>query len=325
VLGDRLKLLRENRGMTIEELSDRLDIPADCLVDVELGKRRLSQATIREMAELFAVAEGELLAEVQPAAASAAQSRAPVTPETIGKKIRVLREQRGWSLGELSRRADLSPAHLSEVERGLSAASLKVLEKIAEVLEVPSAVLLGSEEVDALGDRMRRLRERVGLTQKELADAVGVTGALVGQIETGRMQPSVSTLTRLAHALGVSPCYFLIESEVSSARNAAGAEAEEGSGGQACTPRALEYPEVQGFLAMLDGMPEAGRPKLLGLLSWLTEWRGAVAPVPQTCHVDPLIQELTEIAAGLSPEEKSFLVQSARFAGRKSRGSSSEA
>ncbi|MGB9905066.1 MAG: helix-turn-helix domain-containing protein, partial [Desulfotomaculales bacterium] len=35
-----------------------------------------------------------------------------------GEKIRAVREQRGCTLEELSRRAGLSPSYLSEIERG---------------------------------------------------------------------------------------------------------------------------------------------------------------------------------------------------------------
>ena len=45
-------------------------------------------------------------------------------------------------------------------------------------------------------------RKRAGLTQQELADALGVTQAAVANWETGRRCPPVKTLLRLAEALG---------------------------------------------------------------------------------------------------------------------------
>lgn len=51
----------------------------------------------------------------------------------MGHRIRELREKRGMSLRELSRMTDVSLAHLSEVERGLSRISADRLYGIADV------------------------------------------------------------------------------------------------------------------------------------------------------------------------------------------------
>lgn len=53
------------------------------------------------------------------------------------------------------------------------------------------------------GARVRALRLRLRLSQKQLADKVGVTASFVSQLETGRTHASVATLRRLADALGV--------------------------------------------------------------------------------------------------------------------------
>lgn len=304
MLGERLRQLRLDRGMTIEELSDRLDIPVDCMLDVEAGKRRLSRPTISEAASIFSVAEAELAAEDQPAAPVVTDLNPELTPERIGRRIRELREEKEFSMNQLARKAGLSAAHLSEVERGLTAASLKTLEKLADVLEVPVAVLLGSAECDPLGERLRRLRERVGLTQKELAEMVGVSHTLVGQVETGRLVPSVATLTRLAGVLGVSPCYFLIEN--AGTRTVALEDHFN---------RALSHREVRDFLTMIGTLADAELGKVLGMLSWLTDRHAPYREQPADSHV----RELLQIMAGLNPDEKGFLMESARFLSRKVR------
>jgi transcriptional regulator with XRE-family HTH domain len=51
---------------------------------------------------------------------------------------------------------------------------------------------------------IRRLRKEKGISQRELAAAVGVKGAYIAQLETGaRKNPSLDVLKRLAKALGV--------------------------------------------------------------------------------------------------------------------------
>lgn len=58
--------------------------------------------------------------------------------------------------------------------------------------------------VPPIGERIREERARRGLTVRGLARDVGVSASLISQIETGRSQPSVSTLYAITTALGVS-------------------------------------------------------------------------------------------------------------------------
>jgi transcriptional regulator with XRE-family HTH domain len=56
-----------------------------------------------------------------------------------------------------------------------------------------------------IGDRVRRLRVRAGLTQQALAVAAGLSVSAVAQIEAGKTpDPRLSTLRAMAGALGVS-------------------------------------------------------------------------------------------------------------------------
>lgn len=55
-----------------------------------------------------------------------------------------------------------------------------------------------------LGRRVRELRERVGLTQEELAHRAGVHRAVVGFIERGERDIGVTLLWPLAEGLGVA-------------------------------------------------------------------------------------------------------------------------
>lgn len=59
---------------------------------------------------------------------------------------------------------------------------------------------------------LKRLREAARLTQKALADAVGLSEHAIYLFESGRTDPSLDTLKRLAAALGVQPGALLDES-----------------------------------------------------------------------------------------------------------------
>ena len=70
------------------------------------------------------------------------------------------------------------------------------------------------------GESIRRLRETAQLTQKDLAQAVGVTDKAVSKWETGRGLPDISLLDPLAKALGVSLAELLAGDRVVNANKA---------------------------------------------------------------------------------------------------------
>jgi transcriptional regulator with XRE-family HTH domain len=51
--------------------------------------------------------------------------------------------------------------------------------------------------------RLRALREAAGKSQGDLADEAGLSRTYLNQLEAGKRDPSLSTLTRLARALRV--------------------------------------------------------------------------------------------------------------------------
>lgn len=55
------------------------------------------------------------------------------------------------------------------------------------------------------GSNLRAARERLGLTQEEVAQRSGVHATEVSRIEAGKRDPKVSTLERLAKAVEVKP------------------------------------------------------------------------------------------------------------------------
>jgi transcriptional regulator with XRE-family HTH domain len=60
-------------------------------------------------------------------------------------------------------------------------------------------------EVLYIGDRLRDLRKRALLTQKELADKSGVGVTTIIRIERNQVEPQGSTIRKLAEALEVAP------------------------------------------------------------------------------------------------------------------------
>lgn len=117
----------------------------------------------------------------EPADAAVAPQAHPLD-SSVGLRLRALRKARDLSLQQLSDRIGVSIGHLSQVERGLSTASLKLLAEAADVLGVGLADLFPGLEAPAASEPetgtvviRRSERGRLGLWQagitKELLTA----------------------------------------------------------------------------------------------------------------------------------------------------------
>jgi transcriptional regulator with XRE-family HTH domain len=56
----------------------------------------------------------------------------------------------------------------------------------------------------ALAKRMKELRRKRGFSQEAFADHAGLHRVAVGWIEQGRRVPSLKTLVKISHGLGIS-------------------------------------------------------------------------------------------------------------------------
>lgn len=59
-----------------------------------------------------------------------------------------------------------------------------------------------------LGSRIKKLRKKRGATLKEVADATGLSQGYLSQIETDKVEPSISVLRKLASYYKVLMLYF---------------------------------------------------------------------------------------------------------------------
>ena len=64
---------------------------------------------------------------------------------------------------------------------------------------------------EMLGQNIRRLRRRKGITQEQLAEKADVGQKQISKIESGRVHAKLSTYLRIANAFGVSIDHFLAD------------------------------------------------------------------------------------------------------------------
>ena len=130
----------------------------------------------------------------------------PPTP-SLGELLRQLRRERGWTQGELGRRAGLTDVTVGHYEAGKTYPSIRRLSGLARALGVPVEELARQLPPPAdstrFGRVLRELRERRGLTQLQLADRIGCSASLISGYEILGTHPRPKTLGAIARALGV--------------------------------------------------------------------------------------------------------------------------
>ena len=55
-----------------------------------------------------------------------------------------------------------------------------------------------------VGSKIKCIREAKGLSQKEVITAISMGASQYSRIETGKTEPSISSLEKISHALGIS-------------------------------------------------------------------------------------------------------------------------
>lgn len=104
------------------------------------------------------------------------------------------------------------------------------------------------ERARAFAERLRKIRERQGLKQFELAAKAGISAAAVSQLETGDRRPNFATLVSLAQALKVTPDGLL-----------------------GVVSQSDQDPELRVLFRELEGMSRSDVDAVSGFISYLRE------------------------------------------------------
>jgi transcriptional regulator with XRE-family HTH domain len=62
-----------------------------------------------------------------------------------------------------------------------------------------------------IGTRIKELRIKIGMSQKELADRVNLTPSFISQLESNQISPSLNSFIQICNALGITPAAILEE------------------------------------------------------------------------------------------------------------------
>ena len=66
-----------------------------------------------------------------------------------------------------------------------------------------------------IGERIKKIRLEKGMTQKEVAEKCGLFDSAIRRYESGRQNPKIETVEKIANALGVNPMLLVYGEELS--------------------------------------------------------------------------------------------------------------
>lgn len=93
--------------------------------------------------------------------------------KTLGKKIRLLRHQKGWSQEDVAKRLDISIPAFSKIETGITDINLSRLEQIATLFEMSVVQLLtftDSEQDQKIVNELETINKKLMDRETEVID-----------------------------------------------------------------------------------------------------------------------------------------------------------
>lgn len=142
----------------------------------------------------------------------------------IGENCRRLRKKQGMSQAQLADKVGVRAAMISYIEAGTKTPSVGLCIDISNILGVTINDLCGvSVSADSefsitetpskisvnFGDTLKRLRTSKQLTQRELAENLYCSESTISLYESGKREPDLKTLIKLASFFEVSVDYLL--------------------------------------------------------------------------------------------------------------------
>lgn len=204
MFGERIAEQRKKLGLSQEELAEKLNISQKSISKYERGSRRPSYEVLVSMAALFGVTTDYLLG-------------VDGGEKNMKNRLKELREENGMKQSELGKLLNVQDAAISKYESGDIPLTGEKIIQLAEYFGVTTDYLLGLEGRDSMeikeksneivhriGQNIKNLRERKGMTQKELAAALGITRSALSTYEVGIREPNHATTIAIAKLFNVT-------------------------------------------------------------------------------------------------------------------------
>ncbi|MXV15956.1 helix-turn-helix domain-containing protein [Hufsiella ginkgonis] len=103
--------------------------------------------------------------------------------KTLGKKIRLLRHQKGWSQEDVAKRLDISIPAFSKIETGITDINLSRLEQIATLFEMSVVQLLTFNDSEQQEKYVSELEILTKKLQEREAEVIGLQKKIIDLFE----------------------------------------------------------------------------------------------------------------------------------------------
>lgn len=136
--------------------------------------------------------------------------------QKFSERLRSARKQKNLTQSQIAHMLSITNVSYSAYERGISIPSLDTACKLADMLDVSLDYLCDTPfnsgkhggKTSDFQTQLRNERIKQNLSQTALAEKIGVMQTTYSAYERGRIQPGISTVTKLADALHVSMDYL---------------------------------------------------------------------------------------------------------------------
>lgn len=202
--GSKIREFRNERGITLTALAKKLDVSPSFLSAVERDIKKPSLIMLKKISAHLNISLSYLMTD---------SGENTVT----GDKLRNIRKGRGLSVEDLAELSEVSAEDIRNIEKNIIKPGLEHLEKISTALNVTIRYFVERKShMTNMGDKIRALREKMELSQAQLASSANISPGLVSQIENNITMPSLETLDKIADCLDVETSYFLIDTNSTS-------------------------------------------------------------------------------------------------------------
>ena len=196
--GENIKKIRESKGMSRKELADKVGITESAIFRYETNQREPRFSILCKISEALEVPINKLIYEDDE-----------IIEMPTGKKIKSIRNKSNLTQQELADLAGISLRALSNYEGGTRVPPLEIMIRLAKALNVDIKDLDAKSPLvdyydDILGKKIKLYRKYKSLTQKQLADKIGVSELTIRRYESNQKEPKHNTLIKIAEALDIS-------------------------------------------------------------------------------------------------------------------------
>lgn len=230
----RAQELREEEGSSLEEVATKIGVDMQTYASLEGGSHAPTLDTLEKVSRYFKVTIAYLVGETNvrqftddkqaiykvPQEEARALELDNTANTTFGERLRQVRELEGLTQVEVAEGLGISQPAYQAWETERKNATKETIKRLSDFFGVSYSYLLGISDnvtIDtpvakpniSFAECLKEARKLSGLSQQAIADKLGISNQAYSRWETGKFEPNLESLKKLAKVLNTSPNYLL--------------------------------------------------------------------------------------------------------------------